>query len=502
MTGPWNNNGEYRNLHVRKTTSRSQHQDKDRDAKSKFRNSSSCSCRLVRCHDGATVVSWGITSHTHSDLPLFLYSSLLFLFDLSPHSSPVDVEENVDVGTTLNLRDDVFTNDNDSGIDVVLGTGAGATAMRNGAIEEDKYESHEDIQSASVAKETEPYETKLPQKKTLKTCGLALVSLAAGAIIGGSAASISSSSKSKISSMKSSATTNNAGTNSNRMSGGKSGKSNCCEDFIQHDFCMLFFAELDGAGNDVITYEEAYAFCCSPADTDVDISCMSGNTGLTKVNGDGSTDVVTVKNAVPGDVVKGLDNNLHETDCEVVTTGYWGMGPLYGNYTDDHYIYNSTSGNVVEHGKVGKLTFEGKYVLLSTCPVVLDESGVAFTPVDVFMWPSASVPPLITWDYYLRVFKIILASGTELPTLLDKSAYVNVAGLFDDLVANPYDLIWNCATEGAECLLTVDVLMQAAESYTEPTKSAYMTSFGPLFSLRDVGDEAAIQQALASMFGM
>lgn len=185
-----------------------------------------------------------------------------------------------------------------------------------------------------------------------------------------------------------------------------------------------------------------------------------------------------------------------------MTTGYWGMGPLYGNYTDDHYIYDSTSGNVVEHGKVGEMTFEDKYVLLSSCPVVLDESGVAFTPVDAFMWPSANVPSLITWDYYLRVFKIILASGTALPTLLDQSAYVSVVDIFGDLVANPYDLIWNCANEGADCLLTVDVLMQAAESYTEPTKSAYEELFGPLVSLREAGNEVAIQQALASMFGL
>ena len=113
---------------------------------------------------------------------------------------------------------------------------------------------------------------------------------------------------------------------------------------------------------------------------------MSGNTGIVEVNEDESTTIFPLLIAAPGDKVKGLDDNLQDATCEVQSIGYWGPGELYGNYTSNHFVYASSRGGIVEHGEVGDYSSEDQYVLLSSCPLVLDESGGAFTPIDTFVW--------------------------------------------------------------------------------------------------------------------
>ena len=129
----------------------------------------------------------------------------------------------------------------------------------------------------------------------------------------------------------------------------------------------------------------------------IDFSCMSGHTGVYRKKQlmDDSNDVLAgstshsfsvakVVDLVPGDIVRGMDRNQDVVeDCKVLYVSDWGTGTLYGNYTNDHFLYDYQTGSVREHGAVGTgKAGQQKYTLMTTCPFVLDEVGNAFSPLD------------------------------------------------------------------------------------------------------------------------
>ena len=73
---------------------------------------------------------------------------------------------------------------------------------------------------------------------------------------------------------------------------------------------------------------------------------------------------------------------MNPTACIVEAVGSFGFGSLYGNYTSDHFMYNPESGEIEMHGEKGEKTYEEKYDILTSCPLGVDESGKAFTPID------------------------------------------------------------------------------------------------------------------------
>eukprot|EP00591_Stephanopyxis_turris_P010788 CAMPEP_0195507272 /NCGR_PEP_ID=MMETSP0794_2-20130614/747_1 /TAXON_ID=515487 /ORGANISM="Stephanopyxis turris, Strain CCMP 815" /LENGTH=695 /DNA_ID=CAMNT_0040633901 /DNA_START=1 /DNA_END=2085 /DNA_ORIENTATION=+ len=113
-------------------------------------------------------------------------------------------------------------------------------------------------------------------------------------------------------------------------------------------------------------------------------SCMSGNIDVKLKSGN----IAAVKDLKVGDSIKGLNMDGEESYCKVESVGEFGFGPLYGNYTDDHFIYfppgnnNQSKSIIVPHGKKGAVTNETKYEVLTSCPLGLEQSGKAFTPID------------------------------------------------------------------------------------------------------------------------
>ncbi|KAK1738030.1 hypothetical protein QTG54_011324 [Skeletonema marinoi] len=231
-----------------------------------------------------------------------------------------------------------------------------------------------------------------------------------------------------------------------------------------------------------------------------DGGCMSGNTGIVKVNEDKSTTIVPLLNAAPGDKVKGLDDKLQDATCVVQSIGYWGPGELYGNYTSNHFVYDSSRGGIVEHGEVGDYSSEDQYVLLSSCPLVLDESGGAFTPIDTFVWPmdlEVDASSVIPFADYLSVYNFVRNVVKAFPALFGVAGYVNFEAAFAVFTGNAWDLLMECLAEGGDsCPTCVDTMIDMANSFfTEPTKSQFLALFDPLVGL----DAAVIQNALTSM---
>jgi len=134
-------------------------------------------------------------------------------------------------------------------------------------------------------------------------------------------------------------------------------------------------------------------------------------------------------------------------------------------------------------------------VLVSSCPLVLDESGGAFTPIDSMVFPPDDRPAFISWEYYLKMYKISVGTGRLLPLLWDATGYVNdEAAVFTE---NSWDILMECLDEGGDsCLSYMGIMVGRAETfYTEPTKSDYLDLFAPLVDQ----DAAVIQNVLTSL---
>ena len=115
---------------------------------------------------------------------------------------------------------------------------------------------------------------------------------------------------------------------------------------------------------------------------------MSGNTGTFKATpvenstGGFKRTVAIVKELAVGDTIEGLDADKRPALCTVEAIGQFGHGALYGNYTEDHFMLDPATGNIMQHGAVGNRTMEDKYDVMTSCPVALDEAGSGFTPMD------------------------------------------------------------------------------------------------------------------------
>mmetsp|Transcript_22332 Transcript_22332/g.34304 ORF Transcript_22332/g.34304 Transcript_22332/m.34304 type:complete len:366 (-) Transcript_22332:178-1275(-) len=237
----------------------------------------------------------------------------------------------------------------------------------------------------------------------------------------------------------------------------------------------------------------------SPSSKAGKVSCVSGDAGVSKVREDGTVTIIAVKDAEPGDVVKGLDDNRSDADCNVIALGYWGKGALYGNYTASHYVYDDSSGNIVEHGEIGDYSFGDKFALLSTCPLIVDEAGIAFTPLDsdVNYFGAAQENGILMWTDYVNEFNgfSVLVSAVG-PCIMDQDGYDDIQGF------KAFSVVFNEAVKkcvdngGDDCIAAIDSWEDMMKFYAEPCKSEYLTAITPLLDLRDAGSADVIRDIL------
>merc|ERR1712183_500189 len=77
-----------------------------------------------------------------------------------------------------------------------------------------------------------------------------------------------------------------------------------------------------------------------------------------------------------------------------------------GNFTADHFVYNPKTKKVEENGKDDVLTATDKYDMISDCPLVEDESGKKFGPIDSDFCGSKIKE--LSWKNYLLLHTAIL----------------------------------------------------------------------------------------------
>ena len=139
-------------------------------------------------------------------------------------------------------------------------------------------------------------------------------------------------------------------------------------------------------------------------------SCMSGETGVVVLEENnipkGDSVVVKVRDLTTNDSIQGLDENRQPTTCKIEAVGNFGVGPVYGNYTDGHYILNPDTGNIEQHGKGQPMSVVDKYIVVTSCPLGVDESGTGFTPFDSDFFGDLAKE--MSWTDYLLLHKAIL----------------------------------------------------------------------------------------------
>jgi len=143
-------------------------------------------------------------------------------------------------------------------------------------------------------------------------------------------------------------------------------------------------------------------------------SCVAGETAVMSVdvddinvdNNNAITRITKVKNLKIGDMIRGYDADLNPTQCRVEAVGNFGSGEVFGNYTSSHYMLNEKSKVIEEHGTRGDMTIDEKYDLISNCPLVEDEVGNKFGPIDSDF--CGGHVKEISWSDYLLLHKAIL----------------------------------------------------------------------------------------------
>ena len=210
-------------------------------------------------------------------------------------------------------------------------------------------------------------------------------------------------------------------------------------------------------------------------------SCMSGNTGTFKVSTVDSSKAGAVNRTVAiiteltvGDMIEGLDADKQPALCTVEAIGQFGHGALYGNYTEDHFMLDPATGNIMQHGAVGNRTVEDKYDMMTSCPVALDEAGSGFTPMDGdFCGKNTSK---MGWSDYLLIhasmLRIVRATGAYWFSASAYRDFASVAQHGPELCA----AMLACAGAGAECneLERISALFINSDYLTDDARNATM----------------------------
>ncbi len=181
----------------------------------------------------------------------------------------------------------------------------------------------------------------------------------------------------------------------------------------------------------VIVRNIVYSGCTSYADVDICLdgncsptasptkaptpsppSCVSGEAALLTSSSAsdgpsiGRPSLTKVKDIKIGDTVRGYDADLSPTTCKVEAIGSFGVGAVYGNYTADHYVFNPYFGTVEQHGMTGPESWEEKFDLISDCPLIEDEMGKRFAPIDSDFCGGEMKD--MSWSDYLLLHRSIL----------------------------------------------------------------------------------------------
>lgn len=237
---------------------------------------------------------------------------------------------------------------------------------------------------------------------------------------------------------------------------------------------------INNADNHEYMAENSPALSCNPAPTPSP-SCMSGQTrveiesGTGQANGDAQFKYVQDLNV--GDTIQGLDVNMMPTTCSIEAVGHFGTGPVFGNYTEDHFILDPSGNVVLTNGNTGMMEEVDKYTVLTSCPVGLDESGIGFTAFDSdFLGDNA-----LAWSDYVVIHQSIYNIVKEVGSFVFSPETYTSMTKVKQYTSKFQKTMLNCAKNPKQCnafeKAAVDLLDNAL---TKDAKEKVKSSFGNL----------------------
>ena len=228
---------------------------------------------------------------------------------------------------------------------------------------------------------------------------------------------------------------------------------------------------------------------------------MSGDMRVPTGNyvADEDQDYRYVQNLAIGDSIKGLDENKDPMTCSVKAIGYFGEGEVFGNYTDHHYVLDSSNNVVKAHGQYGESQFVDKFAVLTSCPAGLDESGTGFTAIDSDF--VGNDDPIL-WSDYVLIHQGILNLVEEVgPSVFSPSAYTSMHTV-KQYTQKFYKTMLTCIKDSSDC----DEFEMAAQelidnALTDDTKAKVMSTFSNLGVSTQSGSIAAVMSRGESVRG-
>jgi len=222
-------------------------------------------------------------------------------------------------------------------------------------------------------------------------------------------------------------------------------------------------------------------------------SCVSGNAGIftkSKNSSEGES-VIQVRDLKVGDTVRGYDKNMKPTSCKLEAIGSFGSGVVYGNYTADHFVLNPINNRVQEHGMAGAKNFTDKYDMISDCPLVEDETGTKFGPMDSDF--CGGKIKKLSWKNYLLLHQAILNVVRKTGGFwFQSSSYKNMATV-KRFAPSVCKNMLRCVKDNTECnRLEKSSQKFIAQALTGAAKTKTLQTFTKLGSRCEMGSVSAV----------
>jgi len=219
----------------------------------------------------------------------------------------------------------------------------------------------------------------------------------------------------------------------------------------------------------------------------VPTSCMSGNTGLFKDEGQ----VTKLKDLKVGDTIQGFDETMEPAKCKVEAIGTFGFGYLHGNYTQDHFIFNPNTKMIQQHGVSDELTSEKRYDILTDCPLGVDEAGTKFTPIDAAFYGVKNEE--LSWSDYILLHKAILRVVRQAGGFyFSSSAYSNL-DMLKEIAPRISSSMMTCMKNNNDCAeLEDNAIIFIDEALTDEAKQKTKRAFKNLGSPSMSGSVSAV----------
>ena len=205
---------------------------------------------------------------------------------------------------------------------------------------------------------------------------------------------------------------------------------------------------------------------------------------------------IALRDLQPGDEVLGFDESFtNTTTCEIITVGEWSRGVLFDQYTANHLIYDE-DGNIQQHGSEGIVTFEEMFIPISTCPLILDSAGTAFTSLDGYALGDDNPGPF-SFPEYVSMWRVQKAFVRIVPEIMSEAAYnFTRAGASESLgFYSTIDATFDCSIDASACIGAFAALKASLLRYNDDV----IDKVAPVFETVDENNPAAIQAFLISL---